>query len=113
MKGLGLGLSGASSLEGEVLAESVQLGVSGASRVELRGAVEDLIVNASGSSDLDLSRIAADDASVRSSGACDVTVNVSGELQVSASGSSRISYLGEPILKRVNTSGSVSLIQEG
>ena len=66
-------------------------------------------VRASGSSDVDLADFPAGDGSVDASGASTVTVNISGRLDVDASGSSDIFYLGNPELGSIDTSGSSSV----
>jgi hypothetical protein len=106
-------LSGSSSLRGTIRAGDTTFDVSGSSRVSLTGSARDLAVRASGSSAVNLSDFPAADASVQSSGASEVRVDVSGRLQVKASGASEISYHGDPTLTRVETSGSSSLSQEG
>ncbi len=50
-----------------------------------------------------------DDADVEASGASTVTVNLSGTLDADASGASRVLYLGNPSLGRIDTSGASSI----
>jgi hypothetical protein len=112
-KALEVELSGSSSLRGTIRAGDTTFDVSGSSRVSLTGSARDLAVRASGSSAVNLSDFPSADVSVQSSGASEVRVDVSGRLQVKASGASEISYHGDPTLTRVETSGSSSLSQEG
>jgi hypothetical protein len=105
------GLSGSSELEGDIEAGDTRLGLSGSSQVVLSGSGEDLTIDASGSSDLDLSDFTAGNADIDLSGASTATVNISGTLDVSASGSSDVYYLGDPTMGRIDTSGSSSVTQ--
>ena len=50
-----------------------------------------------------------EDADVEVSGASRATVYVTGRLDVDASGASRVDYLGDPILGRIDTSGASSV----
>jgi hypothetical protein len=111
-KPLGAELSGSSSLRGAVRAGDTTLDVSGSSKVTLTGSTKDLTVQASGSSVVNLSDFPAADAWVQSSGASEVRVDVSGRLQVNASGASQVSCHGDPTLTRMETSGSSSLEQD-
>lgn len=105
------GLSGSSELEGDLEAGDTRLGLSGSSQVALSGSGEDLTIDASGSSDVDLSNFPAGNADIDLSGASTAIVNISGRLDVSASGSSDVYYLGNPTLGRIDTSGSSSVSQ--
>jgi hypothetical protein len=112
-KALAVEMSGSSSLHGTVRAGDTTLDVSGSSKVTLTGSARDLTVQASGSSMVNLADFPAADASIQSSGASEVSVRVSGRLQVDASGASQVSYRGDPTLTRVETSGSSFLSPEG
>jgi hypothetical protein len=106
---LEVGLSGASSLRGDVKAGRARFSLSGASEMDLRGSAGDLEIHASGSSEADLSAFAVGDAEVVVSGASSVTVNPEGRLDVHASGSSEVYYLGSPTLGTLSTSGDSSV----
>ena len=99
-------VSGASSLRGDLLAGDIGLDVSGASTVVLDGIGRDLVLDASGASSVDLEDFAIADADIELSGASNATVNVSGTLDAEASGASRLEYVGNPELGRINTSGA-------
>jgi hypothetical protein len=102
-------LSGATSLRGEIDTGNVSLEVSGASNVSLRGSGRDLTVRASGASDVDLREFVVQNAQVEASGASEVTVHVTGRLDAEASGASRVRYLGNPGLGRIDSTGASSV----
>ena len=102
-------VSGASSLRGDIEAGGVRFDVSGASDVKLRGSGEDLVMDVSGASSADLADFPVADADIEVSGASSATVNVSGRLDVEASGASRVRYRGSPTLGSVDSSGGSSI----
>jgi len=103
------GLSGASSLSGDIRSGDVSLDLSGASEVTLSGSGGNLVIDASGSSDVDLAEFPVEDADLDLSGSSEIILNVNGTLDVSASGSSDVEYVGEPTLGSIQTSGSSSV----
>jgi hypothetical protein len=109
---LSVEVSGASKLNGDIRAGDANFEVSGASTVDLSGSGGALVLNASGASTADLSDFAVNDANVEASGASTATVNASGRLDAEASGASRILYLGDPTLGRIDSSGA-STIEQG
>jgi len=102
-------VSGASSLRGDIEAGGVRFDVSGASDVKLSGSGGDLVMDVSGAGKADLADFQVGDASIEASGASSATVNVSGRLDVEASGASRVRYRGSPTLGSVNSSGGASI----
>jgi hypothetical protein len=108
-RALGVELSGASSLRGSIETGDLGCKASGSSTVTLAGSGRNLTVDASGASQVDLSDLAVDDTEVEASGASTVTVNPGGTLDVEASGASRVYYLGNPKLEKINTSGGSSV----
>ncbi len=106
---LSVDISGSSSLMGDIEAGDVRADLSGSSEATLSGAGENLTIDASGSSELNLSDFPVADTKIDASGASSVSVNVSGRLDVSASGSSNVYYLGNPNLGTIDTSGSSSV----
>jgi len=83
-----------------------QVDLSGASTAVMTGSAGEVTVDTSGSSKADLAEFPVVDARVNASGSSLVTVNVSGRLDVDASGSSDVFYLGDPTLGTIDTSGS-------
>lgn len=103
------GLSGSSTLRGEIESGDIRLDLSGSSDVNLTGSGDNLDVDASGSSEIDLADYPVENADLNLSGSSDVTVNVSGRLDVNASGASNVYYVGNPSLGTIDTSGSSSV----
>lgn len=108
-KDLRVEVSGASSLEGDIVSGNVTVNASGASHVTLTGSGGNLTAEVSGASHLNLEDLPVQDASVEVSGASSATVYPSGRLNAEASGASHVYYLGEPTLGNVNTSGGSSI----
>jgi hypothetical protein len=102
-------VSGASSLRGDIKAGGVRFDVSGASNVRLSGSGTDLVMNVSGGGSVDLAEFPVAEANIEASGAASATVNVSGRLDAEASGAARVTYLGNPTLGRVESSGGGSI----
>jgi len=73
--------------------------------VEASGAA-DLLLDVSGASSVDLESFPVTDLQAELSGAGSAVVNASGTLDVEANGASDLSYLGNPTLGSVNTSGA-------
>ncbi|RIK36162.1 MAG: hypothetical protein DCC55_28165 [Chloroflexi bacterium] len=120
--------SGASVVQGAIDAGDTTIAASGASRINLSGTYQDLAVeasgasdvtldgsgqnlraNASGGSEVDLANLPVVDARLDASGASTIYVQLSGTLDVEASGASNIYYSGDPTLGDVSTSGASSI----
>lgn len=106
---LDVDVSGASTLRGDIGSGDLRVGASGASQVTLSGGGDDAQVNASGASRVDLADFPLGDARVDVSGASQATVNASGTLDVNASGASTVTYLGNPTMGDIETSGASSI----
>ena len=104
--------SGASTITGDISAAKTVLDISGASRVTLRGESDELDAKASGASKLNLGELAVRSATLDLSGASSALVNASEEINASASGSSKVVYLGSPARVQENTSGASSVRQQ-
>ena len=89
-------LSGASRVEDSEFeaGRNLRVDVSGASRFTASGEANSLIINASGASNVQAGELTAVSGNVRASGASNVTVSVSGNLNQSTSGGSRITNIG-------------------
>jgi hypothetical protein len=103
---LGISLSGASDVEGDVRAGDLTLGLSGASHATLTGSADALHIDASGASHASLEKLTGNTAQANLSGASDVTVNASKNLDYDLSGASHLSYAGSPTIDRAQTSGA-------
>ena len=104
-----LRVSGASEAVGDIEAGDVTIEVSGASDVRLEGRGQDLLLDVSGASHANLEEFTVQNAALDISGASEVIVNVNGDLNVSASGASDVTYVGSPKLGDIETSGASSI----
>jgi hypothetical protein len=114
-------LSGGSHLNGSANARDINFSLSGGSHVTLSGSVDNLKANLSGGSHVTLSGSAdsidikgaggshfnlqdypVGDADINLSGGSYADVNVNGTLNVDISGSSEVSYIGEPTMGKVD-----------
>ena len=102
---VGLELSGAGRVQGELEAQELAGEISGAGAVELRGSAQRLQLDASGGSRFELLSLPAVDADLRLSGGSRGAVTVTGTLSADASGGSRLEYAGSPQLGDVDSSG--------
>ena len=101
--------SGSGLVEGDIQAGNVTIRLSGSSDLRLAGSGQDLTLNASGSSMVDLEQFEVDNATLDISGSGDVIVNVEGVSNVFASGSSNITFVGNPTMGEIRNSGSSSI----
>lgn len=102
--------SGASTIRGTIQAGDSTFDVTGASTVRLDGQGGDATVEVSGASTADLADFAMQDVTVTASGASTAIVDVSGRLDAEASGASRVEYIGEPTLGRIEESGASRIV---
>lgn len=99
-------VSGASTLDlNNFNVGDINFEVTGASHLTGQGTASNLTSAVSGASTLDLTNLTVNDANVDLSGASHATVNLTGRLDVQASGASNLQYIGEPTLGTINTSG--------
>lgn len=106
---LRLTVSGASSVQGDIATGDITVDASGASRVNLLGSGSDADLTASGASTVDMAGYSVQNASADSSGASRIIIDVSGQLDASASGASSVQYLGNPTNVNSDTSGSSTI----
>jgi len=102
-------VSGASKVTGDITTGDTEFDVSGASTVQLEGSAGDIVVEASGASRVKLAGFTVNNADVNLGGASTSTVNLAGRLDADLSGASKLSYIGEPTMGTINTSGSSTL----
>ena len=107
-----LRISGASRASGDVAAGDVEFDLSGASTVELQGSAGDIVVDGSGASRVKLGGFSVNNADVNLSGASTGTVNLDGTLDADLSGASKLSYIGQPTMGTINTSGASTIGKE-
>jgi len=75
----------------------------------LDGSANDMVASVSGASRLNLDDFTVNNADVSFSGASSGTINLDGRLDADLSGASRLSYIGEPTMGTINTSGASTL----
>ena len=102
-------ISGASKVSGDLTASDVELDVSGASTAQLEGSASDMTAGISGASHVKFAGFPVNNADVNLSGASTGTVNLAGRLDANLSGASKLSYLGEPTMGNISTSGASTL----
>jgi len=102
-------ISGASKVTGDITAGDADFDISGASTLQLEGSAKDIIVEAGGASRVKLSGFTVNNANINLSGASSGTVNLDGRLDADLSGASKLSYIGEPTMGTINTSGASTL----
>ncbi len=106
----GLDVSGASDAKiMNVKADSLELKASGASEIIINGEANKLKANATGASEINAENLLTENADVDASGASSANVSATNELNVEASGASKISYTGEPKNLKQNSSGASSI----
>ncbi|MEP6594437.1 MAG: head GIN domain-containing protein [Ginsengibacter sp.] len=99
-------LTGASDLMGDVKFSKLIAYINGASQVKISGRVDNIDINASGASDVKGYDLAADDCSVKATGASDIRITVNKEISVNATGASSIVYKGDAVMTNVHTTGA-------
>lgn len=110
---LDIKLTGASDMTGNVKLAKLTVDLSGASDLKIAGDVGDIDIDATGASDVKSYDLAADDCTVKATGACDIRITVNKELSVHATGASSVFYKGNAVMKNVHTSGASSIARKG
>ena len=108
-----LKLSGASDFNGDIRTNSLEVQLSGASDAVVKGSAKKLQVDVSGASDFKGYDFTVEECSARASGASDINITVSRELQPRASGASSINYRGDAVIRDIQTSGAGSVSKKG
>ena len=105
-------LTGASHASGVFNIHDLTLTVSGASNAVLSGIGNDLNLQVSGASSADLGNLQLVNANVELTGASHGTVDASGKLNITASGASSLSYVGNPSIGTIDVTGASSIHQK-
>lgn len=109
----GLDVSGASSGNiANVNADSLELKASGASKIKINGTTKELNAEASGASSIDAESLKVENADVEANGASKAIVSATNDLNVNASGASKITYVGEPKHIKQDSSGASSVTKK-
>lgn len=97
--------SGASDFIGKLTVnEKLEIILSGASDMKVYGSTKNIDLSTSGSSDFIGSEFTAENAAISATGSSDIKIKVSKSLEAQASGSSDITYYGNPTVKKSHTS---------
>ncbi len=105
-KSLNVAVSGASYLTGDIKTGDSRFDIADASQVTLKGSGQDVTIDARGASQVNLADFSVVNATIKASGASQVTVNLSGKLNANASGASEVYYLGSPTLGTIDATGA-------
>ena len=106
---LKMDISGASEVKGSINANKLNLDISGASVARLSGTAKNALIDASGAAKVTSYDLSVENCKASSSGASNIKVTVTGELNADASGGSNIYYKGQGIGKVLNTSAGASI----
>lgn len=109
---ISLAVSGASHLEGEMVAENLDISLSGASSVDLKGHAGMSIISCSGASSLSAQSFDADKLILDLSGASFTSITVNNTLRVSASGASLLHYWGDPVIESMEVTGASTVLKK-
>lgn len=101
-------LSGASELNGRLIAAATEMALSGSSDTMLEGSGGDIRLDASGASSARLKDFAAGNAYIDLSGSSDASINFTGKLNATLSGASFLEYRGKGTPGSIETSGGSS-----
>jgi hypothetical protein len=105
-----INIQGASRAKGEFeLSGDVRLDVQGASRVELSGTAYDAVIDIKGASQGKLENFTVHNAKLKVAGASSAVVKADGRLDIDATGASNVSWVGNPTMGDVRSSGASTL----
>jgi len=103
-------VSGASKIQGELKAANVKLNASGVCSAELAGSAASIKIDISGSSKIKGGEFEVKTATIESSGASNITLNVTDLLKVNSSGASTVNCKGSPVIE-AKTGGASKIKQ--
>lgn len=106
---LKMDVSGASEVKGIINASNLNLDISGASVARLSGTAKNALIEASGACKVNSYDLSIESCKASSSGASNIRVTVTNELNADASGGSNIYYKGPGIGKALNASAGASI----
>jgi hypothetical protein len=110
---LNINLSGASDLKGNIEVSTLNIDQSGASDVTISGRTGSLKIEVSGASSFRGFDLATENCQARASGASDIKITVTKELNAKASGASSIQYKGNAVIRELHSSGASSVNKRG
>lgn len=97
--------SGASNYKGDLNTPKANFDISGASVTDIDGTATNLIIDASGASNFKGNDLNAENCKIEATGASSANINVSKQIDATASGGSSIHYGGGATLSNVDVSG--------
>jgi hypothetical protein len=101
--------TGASNFKGTINCPETDFDLSGASVVDVDGTTNNLDIDASGASSFKGNDFTASSCKVEATGASSANINVSKEIQATASGGSNIHYSGSAAITNLDVSGGSSV----
>ena len=110
---LNINLSGASDLKATVEANTLTIDQSGASDANISGRAGTLKIEVSGASTFKAFDLSTENCLARASGASDIRITVTKELNARASGASSIQYKGDGVIREMHSSGASSVNKRG
>ena len=99
-------LAGASKVTGQIKAGDAKFNLNGASKVKLEGSAGNIAIDADGASQADLANFQVGNVDVKLKGASRSTVNMDGQLDADLSGTSKLYWLGKPVMVDIKTAGA-------
>ena len=106
---LSIDLSGASDFKGDIDVNSLTIDQSGASDATVSGRADVLTAEASGASDFKGFELETQSCKAKATGASDIKITVTKELNAHASGASGIHYKGDAVIRQMHSSGASSV----
>lgn len=104
-----LSQSGASNFKGDISSPETNFDISGASVTDVNGNTTNLVVDASGASNFKGGDLTAVSCEIEASGASSASINVSKEIDATATGGSSIRYAGGASITKIDVSGGSSI----
>lgn len=106
---LNIHVNGGSDFKGAVHVEKLKIDGSGGSDISLMGVAKHAEISVSGGSDFLGYELTAETGKIQASGASDVQITATKELEIHASGASDVFYKGDATIKEVQSSGASSV----
>jgi len=103
--------SGSRHADLKIKAKSITTVSSGSSHILLSGSADKIDVTSSGSSHLKAFELSSDQVDIKSSGSSNLRITVNESINTKSSGSSRVSYRGNPEKVNIKSSGSSKVIK--
>lgn len=101
--------SGASNYKGDITVSKASFDLSGASVIDVDGTTSELVVDANGASNFKGGDLQAQNCKIEATGASSANINVTKQIDASASGASSIHYAGGASITNLDVSGGSSV----